>query len=129
MTEFQSVLVKNLKPSEENIFSEPLPTAYIIRASIKRVYAAAPIATAYCYYYFLHSALVPVLCQPEHSLASFYHGMNKPKFQLCWSGAFHPPVKTGGLPGALYDGLVVCESIWTRKQTIFNPVMNKNRYL
>jgi hypothetical protein len=29
--------------------------------------------------------------------------MNKPKFQLCWSGAFHPPVKTGGLPGALYN--------------------------
>ena len=44
-TEFQSVLVKNLKPSKENIFSEPLPTAYNIRASIKRVYAAAPIAT------------------------------------------------------------------------------------
>jgi len=44
-TEFQAVLVKNLKPSNENIFSEPLPTVYNIRASIKRVYAAAPIAT------------------------------------------------------------------------------------
>ena len=44
-TEFQSVLVKNFKPSMENIFSEPFPTAYVIRASIKRVYAAAPIAT------------------------------------------------------------------------------------
>ena len=40
-TEFQSVLVKNLKPSKENIFSEPFPTAYNIRASIKRVYAGS----------------------------------------------------------------------------------------
>jgi hypothetical protein len=30
-------------------------------------------------------------------------GWTNPKFQLCWSGAFHPPVKTGGLPGALYN--------------------------
>ena len=30
----------------------------------------------------------------------------------------------------MYDNdLVVYESIWTRKQTIFNPVMNKKRHL
>ena len=44
-TEFQLVPVKNLKPSMENIFSDPFPTAYNIRASIKRVYGGAPIAT------------------------------------------------------------------------------------
>jgi hypothetical protein len=44
-TAFQSVLVKNLKPSKENMSRDPLATEYTTIATINIVYAAAAIVT------------------------------------------------------------------------------------